>query len=40
MRVGVGRDLGSARDRIEFWLALRGRDIASAGDRAEAFARR
>jgi DNA-binding PucR family transcriptional regulator len=23
----TGRDLGSARDRIEFWLALRGRDI-------------
>lgn len=25
----TGRDLGSARDRIEFWLALRGREIAS-----------
>jgi PucR family transcriptional regulator, purine catabolism regulatory protein len=24
----TGRDLGSARDRIEFWLALRGREIA------------
>jgi purine catabolism regulator len=23
----TGRDLGSARDRIEFWLALRGRDL-------------
>jgi PucR family transcriptional regulator, purine catabolism regulatory protein len=23
----TGRDLGSARDRIEFWLALRGREI-------------
>ena len=23
----TGRDLGNARDRIEFWLALRGRDI-------------
>jgi hypothetical protein len=21
------RDLGSARDRVEFWLALRGREI-------------
>lgn len=27
----TGRDLGSARDRIEFWLALRGRDIAGGG---------
>lgn len=25
----TGRDLGSARDRIEFWLALRGREIVS-----------
>lgn len=33
----TGRDLGSARDRIEFWLALRGRDIAGAGDRAVVF---
>ena len=33
----TGRDLGSARDRIEFWLALRGRDIASAGPRAGVF---
>jgi purine catabolism regulator len=24
----TGRDLSSARDRIEFWLALRGREIA------------
>ena len=23
----TGRDLGTARDRIEFWLALRGREI-------------
>ena len=23
----TGRNLGSARDRIEFWLALRGREI-------------
>lgn len=34
----TGRDLGSARDRIEFWLALRGREIAvrrpAAGDPA------
>ncbi len=29
----TGRDLGSARDRIEFWLALRGRDIAGVGAR-------
>lgn len=30
----TGRDLGRARDRIEFWLALRGREMApaSAGD--------
>lgn len=33
----TGRDLGSARDRIEFWLALRGRDIAGAGSRAGVF---
>jgi purine catabolism regulator len=26
----TGRDLGSARDRIEFWLALRGREIVRA----------
>jgi purine catabolism regulator len=25
----TGRDLGSARDRIEFWLALRGKEIAA-----------
>jgi purine catabolism regulator len=25
----TGRDLTSARDRIEFWLALRGRELAS-----------
>jgi PucR family transcriptional regulator, purine catabolism regulatory protein len=25
----TGRDLSSARDRIEFWLALRGRELAS-----------
>jgi PucR family transcriptional regulator, purine catabolism regulatory protein len=25
----TGRDLGSARDRIEFWLALRGRQIVT-----------
>ncbi|MGZ4277084.1 MAG: PucR family transcriptional regulator ligand-binding domain-containing protein [Solirubrobacteraceae bacterium] len=25
----TGRDLGSARDRIEFWLALRGREIVN-----------
>jgi purine catabolism regulator len=24
----TGRDLSSARDRIEFWLALRGRELA------------
>ena len=24
----TGRDLGSARDRIEFWLALRGRELS------------
>jgi purine catabolism regulator len=24
----TGRDLGNARDRIEFWLALRGRELA------------
>jgi purine catabolism regulator len=24
----TGRDLSSARNRIEFWLALRGREIA------------
>jgi purine catabolism regulator len=23
----TGRDLSSARDRIEFWLALRGREL-------------
>jgi purine catabolism regulator len=28
----TGRDLGSARDRIEFWLALRGREIVRAPD--------
>ncbi len=26
----TGRDLGSARDRIEFWLALRGRELVAA----------
>ncbi|MCW3011439.1 MAG: hypothetical protein JWO90_1843 [Solirubrobacterales bacterium] len=36
----TGRDLGSARDRIEFWLALRGRDIAGAGSRAGVFGAR
>jgi PucR family transcriptional regulator, purine catabolism regulatory protein len=25
----TGRDLGSARDRVEFWLALRGREIVT-----------
>jgi purine catabolism regulator len=25
----TGRDLGSARDRIEFWLALRGRELVA-----------
>ena len=25
----TGRNLGSARDRIEFWLALRGRELIS-----------
>ena len=25
----TGRDLASARDRIEFWLALRGRELAA-----------
>ncbi len=25
----TGRDLGNARDRIEFWLALRGRELVS-----------
>jgi purine catabolism regulator len=25
----TGRNLGSARDRIEFWLALRGRQLVS-----------
>ncbi len=25
----TGRDLGNARDRIEFWLALRGKEIAA-----------
>ena len=24
----TGRDLSSARNRIEFWLALRGRELA------------
>ncbi len=33
----TGRDLGSARDRIEFWLALRGRDIAGGGPRQAVF---
>jgi purine catabolism regulator len=27
----TGRDLSSARDRIEFWLALRGRELVAAG---------
>ena len=36
----TGRDLASARDRIEFWLALRGRDIAGAGERAVVFGAR
>jgi len=30
----TGRDLGSARDRIEFWLALRGREIVRPTQRA------
>jgi purine catabolism regulator len=30
----TGRDLHSARDRIEFWLALRGRELV--GDRQAA----
>lgn len=30
----TGRDLSSARDRIEFWLALRGRELAPAPERA------
>ena len=25
----TGRNLGSARDRIEFWLALRGRELVA-----------
>jgi PucR family transcriptional regulator, purine catabolism regulatory protein len=25
----TGRNLASARDRIEFWLALRGRELVS-----------
>src|SRR5213076_1227711 len=25
----TGRDLGTARDRIEFWLALRGRELVT-----------
>jgi PucR family transcriptional regulator, purine catabolism regulatory protein len=25
----TGRDLSSARDRIEFWLALRGRELVA-----------
>jgi PucR family transcriptional regulator, purine catabolism regulatory protein len=25
----TGRDLSSARDRIEFWLALRARELVS-----------
>jgi hypothetical protein len=25
----TGRNLGSARDRIEFWLALRGRQLVA-----------
>lgn len=29
----TGRDLGRARDRIEFWLALRGREMAPATSR-------
>ena len=36
----TGRDLGNARDRIEFWLALRGRDIAGAGERSVVFGAR
>ncbi|MBA2348758.1 MAG: helix-turn-helix domain-containing protein, partial [Solirubrobacterales bacterium] len=35
----TGRDLSCARDRIEFWLALRGRDISGAGTRAALFER-
>ena len=29
----TGRDLGNARDRIEFWLALRARELADAQSR-------
>ncbi len=32
----TGRDLGSARDRIEFWLALRGREIVRPSGREAA----
>lgn len=28
----TGRDLGNARDRIEFWLALRGRELVDVGE--------
>jgi purine catabolism regulator len=31
----TGRDLSSARDRIEFWLALRGRDLITPNPREE-----
>ncbi len=30
----TGRDLGNARDRIEFWLALRARELADAQSRS------
>ena len=35
----TGRDLGSARDRIEFWLALRGREIVPPSTRTDDRAR-
>ena len=31
----TGRDLSSARDRIEFWLALRGRELGAAPEGSE-----
>ena len=32
----TGRDLSSARDRMEFFLALRARDLLASGDRSSA----
>ncbi|HUF58005.1 MAG TPA: hypothetical protein VMR89_00715 [Actinomycetota bacterium] len=29
----AGRDLASAHDRMEFWLALRARDLLREGER-------